>query len=226
MNKETNEMGKKKYLLLFLLMAIVAAAVGVCAFFYNRQQEAARTEAQAALQVQAEEGQEIRYLRVEEIIGNEVTAVETDENGAASGAEETGTEESGTEETGTEESGAEETGAEAGGETITFQIPVGTEVITRLGNSSSFSAITSGNSLAVLYEEGTENILKIWIQTQRPEGTVPEGETMPGDGQMPEGMELPDGMEMPSGQMQGGGDMPGGGNMPEGGDMPQGGGRP
>ena len=53
--------------------------------------------------------------------------------------------------------------AEAGGETKTWQIPVGTDVITTLGVSTTFSRLSAGDVIAVLTEAGTDNILKIWI---------------------------------------------------------------
>ena len=49
------------------------------------------------------------------------------------------------------------------GETKSLEVPVGTEVITKLGVVTTFSRLSSGNIIAVLLEEGTDNILKIWI---------------------------------------------------------------
>ena len=49
------------------------------------------------------------------------------------------------------------------GETKSWQIPVGTDVITSLGVTTTFSRLSAGNVIAVLTEEGTDNILKIWI---------------------------------------------------------------
>ena len=53
--------------------------------------------------------------------------------------------------------------AEAAGGTKTWQIPVGTDVITTLGVSTTFSRLSAGDVIAVLTEAGTDNILKIWI---------------------------------------------------------------
>ena len=53
--------------------------------------------------------------------------------------------------------------AVAAGETKTWQIPVGTDVITTLGVSTTFSRLSAGDVIAVLTEAGTDNILKIWI---------------------------------------------------------------
>ena len=49
------------------------------------------------------------------------------------------------------------------GETKSWQIPVGTDVITSLGITTTFSRLTAGDVIAVLTEAGTDNILKIWI---------------------------------------------------------------
>lgn len=49
------------------------------------------------------------------------------------------------------------------GETKSWQIPVGTDVITSLGVTTTFSRLTAGDVIAVLTEAGTDNILKIWI---------------------------------------------------------------
>ena len=49
------------------------------------------------------------------------------------------------------------------GETKSWQIPVGTDVITSLGVTTTFSRLSVGDVMAVLTEAGTDNILKIWI---------------------------------------------------------------
>ena len=49
------------------------------------------------------------------------------------------------------------------GETVEYQIPVGTVVITKLGTSATFSSISSGNVIAIALEKGTDIIDKVWI---------------------------------------------------------------
>ena len=49
------------------------------------------------------------------------------------------------------------------GEAKSFEIPAGTQVITKLGVETTFSRLSVGNIIALLLEEGTDNILKIWI---------------------------------------------------------------
>lgn len=49
------------------------------------------------------------------------------------------------------------------GEVRSFEIPVGTQVITKLGVETTFSRLSAGNIIALLLEKGTDNILKIWV---------------------------------------------------------------
>lgn len=49
------------------------------------------------------------------------------------------------------------------GEAKSFEIPAGTQVITKLGVETTFSRLSAGNIIALLLEEGTDNILKIWV---------------------------------------------------------------
>ena len=48
-------------------------------------------------------------------------------------------------------------------ETRSFEIPAGTQVITKLGVETTFSRLSAGNIIALLLEKGTDNILKIWV---------------------------------------------------------------
>lgn len=49
------------------------------------------------------------------------------------------------------------------GEARSFEIPVGTQVITKLGVETTFSRLAAGNLIALLLEKETDNILKIWV---------------------------------------------------------------
>ncbi|WP_321002322.1 hypothetical protein [Eisenbergiella porci] len=49
------------------------------------------------------------------------------------------------------------------GETRSFEIPAGTQVITKLGVETTFSRLSAGNIIALLLEKETDNILKIWV---------------------------------------------------------------
>ena len=76
----------------------------------------------------AQKGQSIQTMEITEIIGNDVTALES-----------------------------------SGQETINYEIPVGTRVITKLGTDTTFSKLHPGDTIEVLTEDSTGNILAIRI---------------------------------------------------------------
>lgn len=49
------------------------------------------------------------------------------------------------------------------GETRNYQIPVGTEVVTRLGTATTFSRLSEGNTVAILLKKDTDIVKKVWI---------------------------------------------------------------
>lgn len=49
------------------------------------------------------------------------------------------------------------------GETAEYEIPVGTDVTTRLGSTTTFSKLSSGDVVGIILEDGTDNILRIKI---------------------------------------------------------------
>lgn len=52
------------------------------------------------------------------------------------------------------------------GEEQTWMIPVGTEVVTKLGTTTTFARLSSGDTIQMLMQKGeadSSNILKIWI---------------------------------------------------------------
>jgi hypothetical protein len=51
---------------------------------------------------------------------------------------------------------------ESGGEKA-YEIPVGTDVITRLGTVTTFSKLSEGNNVAILLEKGTDIVKSVWI---------------------------------------------------------------
>ena len=77
-------------------------------------------------------------------------------------------------------------------ESGTWMIPVGTEVVTKLGTTTTFARLASGDTIKVLMQnedDGTQDILKIWIVdlTQTSNG-APDMQGAPGeDGAMPGG---------------------------------------
>lgn len=150
-----------------------------------------------------EENQEWKYFKITQILGNEMTATVVQEDGEE-----------------TTESG-------------TWMIPVGTEVVTKLGTTTTFARLASGDTIKVLMQnedDGTQDILKIWIVdlTQTSNGAPGEDGAMPDMGEMPSNNgEMPDmgtdsntpnAGEMPSGSgsmpdmNSVGGAMPGGDN--------------
>ncbi len=144
-----------------------------------------------------EENQEWKYFKITQILGNEMTATVVQEDGEE-----------------TTESG-------------TWMIPVGTEVVTKLGTTTTFARLASGDTIKVLMQnedDGTQDILKIWIVdlTQTSNGAPGEGGEMPdmgemstADGAMPD-MGTDGNMPSGSGSMpdmnSAGGGMPGGDN--------------
>lgn len=108
-----------------------------------------------------EENQEWEYFKITQILGNEMTATVVQEDGEE-----------------TTESG-------------TWMIPVGTEVVTKLGTTTTFARLASGDTIKVLMQnedDGTQDILKIWIVdlTQTSNGS-PDMQGAPGeDGEMPD----------------------------------------
>ncbi|MBQ6788068.1 MAG: hypothetical protein IJO85_10130 [Lachnospiraceae bacterium] len=52
------------------------------------------------------------------------------------------------------------------GETQTWMIPVGTDIVTKLGTTTTFARLSSGDTIQMLMQEDEaddRNILKIWI---------------------------------------------------------------
>lgn len=150
-----------------------------------------------------EENQKWKYFKITQILGNEMTATVIQEDGEE-----------------TTQSG-------------TWMIPVGTEVVTKLGTTTTFARLASGDTIKVLMQnedDGTQDILKIWIVdlTQTSNGAPGEDGAMPDMGEMPSNNgEMPDmgtdsntpnAGEMPSGSgsmpdmNSVGGAMPGGDN--------------
>ncbi len=49
------------------------------------------------------------------------------------------------------------------GEEKVYEIPVGTDVVTRLGTITTFSKLSEGNNVAILLEKGTDIVKSVWI---------------------------------------------------------------
>lgn len=48
-------------------------------------------------------------------------------------------------------------------EAQTWMIPVGTEVVTKLGTTTTFARLAGGDQVQILFDDQTQEILKIWI---------------------------------------------------------------
>lgn len=141
-------------------------------------------EASEKEEIVLEEDQEWKYFEITQILGNEMTATVIQEDGEE-----------------TTQSG-------------TWMIPVGTEVVTKLGTTTTFARLASGDMIKVMMQnedDGTQDILKIWIVdlTQTSNGAPGEDGAMPDMGEKPS-----DNGEMP--------DIGTDGNMPNIGEMPSG----
>lgn len=141
-----------------ILLLLLAAAAGI--FFYQKRQQEKEENPNAEEAVILEENQRWLYLEIEEITGNEMQAMET------SGAQEKA---GGREDGGTREAvGGEKDGGtrEEAGVSQTYMIPVGTDVITKLGSVTTFSRLAAGDTIHCLTQEedGETVILKIWIE--------------------------------------------------------------
>lgn len=137
---------RRKKLLASIAVLLCLGAAGGGAFFFWQRSAAAAGE---TVQIVAGEQEELTYARIHTIVGNEMETVLLD--AAAVERMETGSAPEG------------ELFSEEDGETKSWQIPVGTDVITSLGVTTTFSRLSAGDVIAVLTEEGTDNILKIWI---------------------------------------------------------------
>ena len=137
---------RRKKLLASIAVLLCLGAAGGGAFFFWQRSAAAAGE---TVQIVAGEQEELTYARIHTIVGNEMGTVLLD--AAAVERMETGSAPEG------------ELFSEEDGETKSWQIPVGTDVITSLGVTTTFSRLSAGDVIAVLTEEGTDNILKIWI---------------------------------------------------------------
>ena len=135
---------RRKKLLASIAVLLCLGAAGGGAFFFWQRSAAGET-----VQIVAGEQEELTYSRIHTIVGNEMETVLLD--AAAVEGMETGSAPEG------------ELFSEEDGETKSWQIPVGTDVITSLGVTTTFSRLSAGDVIAVLTEEGTDNILKIWI---------------------------------------------------------------
>lgn len=142
-HKKKKKKGKKKLVIGAVCFCLLTAAGGV--LFWQKQEAAA---SESVIEITAGQQEEIIYAQIDSIVGNDLelslAEKETDSTGRQGG-------------------GMDSSSYTLTGETKSLEVPVGTEVITKLGVVTTFSRLSSGNMIAVLLEKGTDNILKIWI---------------------------------------------------------------
>lgn len=127
----------KKNKKIAIVIAALAIAIIACVIFW-KSGTPEETEAQETITL--EDGQSFVFARLTSIIGNEITYVIVEQQDDSTYSE-------------TQEEGQ-------------LQIPVGTEVITKLGTSTTFSRLASGDVIRLLMQqtqEGEKEVVKIWI---------------------------------------------------------------
>lgn len=141
--KKKKKQCQKRFWMMMLLL-LMAAGIGM--FVYQKQQkQAEQTDPNVRENVVLQENQSWLILQIENIIGNEIEAAKVQMKAVS------------------EKRGSE---WETVGETKLYQIPVGTQVVTRLGSVTTFSRLASGDVIYCLTEQVSEKteILKIWIE--------------------------------------------------------------
>jgi hypothetical protein len=170
---------KRRNRIIVIIVIVLAATIAYGSYKYKLYQEELAAEEADVLAVS--DGEELIYGEITSIIGNDMTisVLETGDDssasmessdtaisdgqtmGAPTGAP-TGT--SGM--TGENMGGASTSDQQAfteTGETAEYEIPVGTDVTTRLGSTTTFSKLSSGDVVGIILEDGTDNILRIKI---------------------------------------------------------------
>lgn len=120
---------KKKTLIIILVLLIVAVVAGVIIFNVKKNDTSdTSTEEEIVLS----SNQELQYVTIQKILGNEMTVYTTDGDETA---------------------------------TTTWTIPVGTDVVTKLGTTTTFSRLAAGDQIKMVVEttDSDQEIIKIWI---------------------------------------------------------------
>lgn len=187
-NAEVKDTGKKRNkkvafsAVLIAVVLVVTAVVGVKIYQKNK------VSAAAANEITVGEGQELVYAKITSIAGNDMEVSilkEAEGKGLPFGDRPSGErpeKPSGDFQPGEMPSGGFPSGEkpsgdgsdskrpersvkqfEETGETVEFEIPVGTEVITKLGTTVTFSSLSTGDTIAIAVESGKNIIDKIWV---------------------------------------------------------------
>ncbi len=135
---------KRKRIITGLIVVMVLTIAVLTGIKVYRDKKSSQENAN---EIAITEAQELVYGEVSSVAGNNITIERVVENSEKSPGK-----------------GSMSTSSYTGtGETTQLQIPVGTEVITKLGTKATFTSISSGNVLAIALEKGTDIIDKVWI---------------------------------------------------------------
>lgn len=128
---------RKKGRALRSIVLLLLLAAAAGIFYCQKRQQAEEENPNAEETITLEKDQSWLYLEIEEITGNEIQAVKVSDNAP-----------------------------EAEGALQTYTIPVGTDVVTKLGSVTTFSRLAAGDTIHCLMQEedGEAVILKIWIE--------------------------------------------------------------
>lgn len=130
-------MKRYKATVVFIILLIVAISI-ITYVIKTKPKASEQTDTREVITL--EDGQSLIYVKLTAVIGNEITYVIVEEQGDSTYRE-------------TQQEGQ-------------LQIPVGTEVITKLGTSTTFSRLASGDIVRLLMQKTQENeeeAVKIWI---------------------------------------------------------------
>lgn len=167
---------KKSGKIFIIVGLVVVLAAGGGYFFWSKNVKASEKVAERE-EIVLEAGQTLKYAKITAISGNDMTYVEVEEKaGRGSRGERPKMPEGFSRGEGDEEngerpkmpegfsSGQSATYSETG-ESGTIQIPVGTEVETKLGTVTTFSKLRNGDIIKMLLQEenGEQVIMKIWM---------------------------------------------------------------
>ena len=174
-----------------IITIALLAAIAVAVVFAIRAQKAKEAAADATVSIETAEDEELIYAKVTSIKGNDMdvsilkvaeagTAAGTDAGteagkGAASDGTHAGPPSDGTQAAPAaggsqtppsfgQNSASNETQYTETGETKSYEIPVGTEVITKTGTETTFARLSVDNTLAIVVKKDTDNIIRIYIQ--------------------------------------------------------------
>lgn len=170
---------KRLHRILFLLIVLLVAGGGY-GYYRYQQAQAALAEAEADVLALAD-GEELVYGEITEIVGNDITVAVVTQDAASSDAEvnakapasegpampaSDGDDNIDMSTPPSMPSGAsmtQQTTYTQTGETKEYQIPVGTDVTSSLGSTTTFAKLRSGDVIGIVTQAGTDNILRIKI---------------------------------------------------------------